>query len=55
MFELAYKRRKKLFDFYKYLYKDATIWLERKRNIFKNYIIEKCSETIISQLNELKG
>lgn len=55
LYELAYKRRKKLFDFYKYLYKGATIWLPRKRDIFEKHIEEKCSETVISQLKELKG
>ena len=53
--ELCFKRKKKLFPFYKYLYDNATIWLDRKRKIFENYILEECSETIINQLNELKG
>lgn len=33
-YELAYKRNKKACTFYKYLYDNATIYLERKRNIF---------------------
>lgn len=53
--ELCFKRKKKLIPFYKYLYENATIWLSRKREIFENYILEECSETIINQLNELKG
>ena len=56
--ELAYKRKKKVLPFFKYLYEDATVYLDRKRDIFINYIKEECSETIISQLNvilKLKG
>ena len=53
--ELCFKRKKKLIPFYKYLYENATIWLPRKREIFENYILEECSETIINQLKELKG
>lgn len=34
LYELSYKRRKKARIFYEYLYSDATIWLERKRNVF---------------------
>lgn len=45
---LAYKRNKKLIPFYNYLYKDATIFLERKKAIFDLHIKERCSETIIS-------
>jgi len=47
-YNLAYKRNKKLISFYNYLYKDATIFLERKKAIFDLHIKEKCSETIIS-------
>lgn len=54
IYELCYKRKKKLIPFYKFLYKDATIFLERKKQIFEKYIEEECSETIISQLHELK-
>lgn len=32
---------------YQYMYKDATIWLSRKKNIFDNFIKQKRSETII--------
>lgn len=52
-FELAYKRKKKVLPFFKYLYEKSTIYLDRKRDIFINYIKEECSETIISQLNEI--
>lgn len=52
-FELAYKRKKKVLPFFKYLYDKSTIYLDRKRDIFINYIKEECSETIISQLNKL--
>ena len=52
-YELAYKRKKKVLPFFKYLYENATIYLNRKRDIFINYIKEECSETIISQLNEI--
>ena len=56
LYELMYKRKKKLIPFYLYLYKDATIYLDRKKEKFDKYIQEECSETIISQLtNELKG
>lgn len=56
LYELMYKRKKKLIPFYLYLYKNATIYLDRKKEKFTKYIQEECSETIISQLtNELKG
>lgn len=48
VYELSYKRNKKAKLFYEYLYKDATIFLERKKDIFKNHLQEKGSETIIS-------
>jgi len=48
VYELSYKRNKKAKLFYNYLYKDATIFLERKKDIFKNHLQEKGSETIIS-------
>lgn len=35
-YELAYKRRKRAKIFMEYLYKDATIYLDRKYQIFKN-------------------
>lgn len=47
-FELSYKRNKKLIPFYNYLYRDANIFLERKKSIFDLHIQERCSETIIS-------
>ena len=31
LYELMYKRKKKLIPFYLYLYKDATIYLNRKK------------------------
>ena len=56
LYELMYKRKKKLIPFYLFLYKDATIYLNRKKEKFDKYIREECSETLISQLNkELKG
>jgi hypothetical protein len=48
VYELSYKRNKKANLFYNYLYKDATIFLERKKEIFKAHLQEKGSETIIS-------
>lgn len=48
VYELSYKRNKKAKLFYEYLYKDATIFLERKKDIFENHLQEKGSETIIS-------
>ena len=48
IYELSYKRNRKAKIFYEYLYKDATIFLERKKEIFKSYLQEKGSETIIS-------
>mgnify|MGYP001335287013 CR=1 FL=1 len=48
VYELAYKRNKKLISFYNYLYKDATVFLERKKAIFDLHMQERCSETIIS-------
>lgn len=37
-YELAYKRNKKVECFYKYLYNNATIFMERKKIIFENHI-----------------
>lgn len=37
-FELSYKRNKKVIPFYEYLYKDATIFLKRKKKIFDLHI-----------------
>lgn len=48
VYELSYKRNKKAKQFYNYLYKDATIFLERKKEIFKIHLQERGSETIIS-------
>lgn len=45
---LCFKRNKKAKLFYNYLYKNATIFLERKKCIFENHLQEKGSETIIS-------
>ena len=33
---------------YNYMYEDATIWLQRKRDKFEKYIKERYSTTIIS-------
>ena len=33
---------------YNYMYKDATVWLQRKRDKFEKYIKERYSTTIIS-------
>lgn len=42
-------------NFYDYIYKDSSIYLTRKKEKFENYFKERCSETIIDQLNaELK-
>ena len=54
-YELAYKRNKKLIPFYIYLYTNATVYLKRKQEIFSSHIQERCSETIISQLNKVEG
>ena len=40
-YELAFKRNRKLIPFYDYLYKDATIFLKRKRGIFDSHIKNK--------------
>lgn len=50
--ELCYKRRKKLIPFFTYLYKDASRYLGRKKDIFIKHIKERCSETIIAQLQK---
>ena len=50
--ELCYKRRKKLVPFFTYLYKDASRYLKRKKDIFIKHIKERCSETIIAQLRK---
>ena len=39
-------------EFYNYIYKDATVWLSRKKEKFENYFKERCSETIIDQLSD---
>ena len=54
-FELSYKRNKKVIPFYNYLYKNATVYLERKHSIFQSHMQERCSETIINQLNRVEG
>ncbi len=48
IYTLEYKRNKKAKVFYDYLYKNATIFLERKKSIFKLHLEERGSETIIS-------
>jgi intein-encoded DNA endonuclease-like protein len=44
----------KVLDFYNYLYKDATIWLDRKKNKFENYFKERGSETTIGHPTGVK-
>ena len=44
----------KVLDFYNYLYKDATIWLDRKKNKFENYFKERGSETTIGRPTGVK-
>jgi len=41
-------------SFYNYLYNDATIWLDRKKNKFENYFKERGSETTISHPTGVK-
>lgn len=45
---------KKALAFYNYLYKDATVWLDRKKNKFENYFKERGSETTISHPTGVK-
>ena len=45
---------KKVLVFYNYLYKDATVWLDRKKNKFENYFKERGSETTISHPTGVK-
>lgn len=52
--ELMYKRTKYAFEFFKYLYEDATIFLDRKRQVFIDFLKEKGSETTISQLEKIE-
>lgn len=40
--------------FYNYLYQDATVWLNRKKNKFENYFKERGSETTISHPTGVK-
>lgn len=47
VYELSFKRNKKAADFYNYLYKNATIYLDRKKEKFEVHLKEKCSETTI--------
>jgi hypothetical protein len=44
----------KALAFYNYLYNDATIWLDRKKNKFENYFKERGSETTISHPTGVK-
>jgi intein-encoded DNA endonuclease-like protein len=44
----------KALTFYNYLYKDATIWLDRKKNKFENYFKERGSETTIGHPTGVK-
>jgi hypothetical protein len=44
----------KVLAFYNYLYKDATVWLDRKKNKFENYFKERGSETTISHPTGVK-
>jgi hypothetical protein len=45
---------KKALVFYNYLYKNATVWLDRKKNKFENYFKERGSETTISHPTGVK-
>jgi len=45
---------KKSLAFYNYLYNNATIWLDRKKNKFENYFKERGSETTISHPTGVK-
>ena len=44
----------KTLAFYNYLYKNATVWLDRKKNKFENYFKERGSETTISHPTGVK-
>lgn len=44
----------KTLAFYNYLYKDAIVWLDRKKNKFENYFKERGSETTISHPTGVK-
>jgi len=44
----------KALAFYNYLYQDATVWLDRKKNKFENYFKERGSETTISHPTGVK-
>lgn len=44
----------KVLEFYNYLYNNATIWLDRKKNKFDNYFKERGSETTISHPTGVK-
>lgn len=45
---------KKALTFYNYLYQNATVWLDRKKNKFENYFKERGSETTISHPTGVK-
>ncbi len=45
---------KESLKFYKFIYKNATIFLERKKQKFDNFILERGSETIISHPKGMK-
>lgn len=47
-FSMSFKRIERVSNFYKYLYKNHTVCLERKKSIFDKYFKEKGSETIIN-------
>jgi hypothetical protein len=44
----------KVLAFYNYLYKYATVWLDRKKNKFENYFKERGSETTIGHPTGVK-
>lgn len=54
VFDYRIKRNKRCKELYEYLYKDATIFLDRKKQIFDNYYNRR-SETIISHPEKDEG
>jgi len=51
---LSFSGSKKTKFFYEYLYKDATIWLTRKKDKFDKYFKERGSTTTIDHPNRMK-
>lgn len=52
---LSFSGTNKVSKFYKSIYSNATIYLERKKNKFDKYFKERCSTTIISHPNKDEG